>query len=205
MLQACEMSTIMWEFEHSLTLPSFGIGMKLICSSLVVTYWDFQICWDIQCSTFTASSFRICNSSAGIPLHPLALFLALSVMFLASSVMLPKAHLISYSRMSDCRWVRTPSWLSGSLRPLSYSSVDSWHLFLISSSSVKSILGDSLFIILWRFLPHINMNWAYVYMCPLPLEPPSHLSLHHISLGCHRALALGSLPHKPDTGYLCYI
>ena len=31
------MSTVVWEFEHSLTLPFFGIGMKLIVSSLVVT------------------------------------------------------------------------------------------------------------------------------------------------------------------------
>ena len=29
--------------------------------------WVFQICWHIECSTFTASSFRIWNSSTGIP------------------------------------------------------------------------------------------------------------------------------------------
>ena len=34
----------------------------------------FQICWHIECSTFTASSFRIWNSSTGIPSPPLALF-----------------------------------------------------------------------------------------------------------------------------------
>ena len=45
--------------------------------------WIFQICWHIECSTFTASSFRIWNCSTGIPSLPLALFL----------VMLPKAHL----------------------------------------------------------------------------------------------------------------
>ena len=43
--------------------------------------WVFQICWHIECSTFTASSFRIWKSSTGIPSPPLALFL----------VMLPKA------------------------------------------------------------------------------------------------------------------
>ena len=52
--------------------------------------WVFQICWHIECSTFTASSFRIWNSSTGIPSPPLALFI----------VMLPKAHLTSHSRMS---------------------------------------------------------------------------------------------------------
>ena len=29
--------------------------------------WVFQICWHIECSTFRASSFRIWNSSTGIP------------------------------------------------------------------------------------------------------------------------------------------
>ena len=67
-------------------------------------WWVFQICWHIECSTFTASSFRIWNSSAGSPSPPLALFV----------VMLPKAHLTSHSRMSGSRWVITPSWLSWS-------------------------------------------------------------------------------------------
>ena len=86
--------------------------------------WVFQICWHIECSTFTASSFRIWNSSTGIPSPPLALFV----------VILPKAHLTSYSKMSVSRWMITPSWLSGSLRLLLYSSsLYSCHLFLISS------------------------------------------------------------------------
>ena len=68
--------------------------------------WVFQICWHIECSTFTASSFRIWKSSTGIPSPPLALFI----------VMLPKAHLTSHCRMSGSRWVITPSWLSGSWR-----------------------------------------------------------------------------------------
>ena len=37
--------------------------------------WVFQIFWHIECSTFTASSFRMWNSSTGIPSHPLALFI----------------------------------------------------------------------------------------------------------------------------------
>ena len=49
--------------------------------------WVFQICWYIECSAFTASSFRIWNSSTGIPSPPLALFI----------VTLPKAHLTSHS------------------------------------------------------------------------------------------------------------
>ena len=92
--------------------------------------WVFQICWHIECSTFTASSSRIWNSSTGIPSPPLALFIA----------MLPKAHLTSHPRISGSRWVITPSWLSGSWRFFLYSpSVYSCHLFLISSASVKAI------------------------------------------------------------------
>ena len=74
--------------------------------------WVFQICWHIECSTFTASSFRIWNSSTGIPSPLLALFI----------VMLSKAHLTSHSRMSGSRWAITPSWLSGSWRSFLYSS-----------------------------------------------------------------------------------
>ena len=90
--------------------------------------WVFQICWHIECSTFTASSFRIWNSSTGIPSPPQGLFI----------VMLSKAHLTSLSRMSGSRWVITPSWISGSWRSFLYSSsVYSYHLFLISSASVQ--------------------------------------------------------------------
>ena len=92
--------------------------------------WVFQICSRIECSTLTALSFRIWNSSARIPSPPLALFV----------VKLPKAQLTSHSGMSGFRWETTPSWLSGSLRPFLYSSsVYSYHLFLISSTSVRSL------------------------------------------------------------------
>ena len=53
--------------------------------------WVFQICWHIVCSTFIASSFRIWNSSTGIPSIQLALFI----------VMLPKAHFTSHSSLKN--------------------------------------------------------------------------------------------------------
>ena len=86
----------------------------------------FQICWHIECSSFTTSSFRIWNSSAGITSPPLALFV----------VMLPKAPSTSYSRISGSRWVITPSWLSGSLRSfcivlLCILDTFSWYLLLL--------------------------------------------------------------------------
>ena len=34
---SCEMSTIVWSFEHYSALPFFGIRMKLTFSSLVAT------------------------------------------------------------------------------------------------------------------------------------------------------------------------
>ena len=92
--------------------------------------WVFQICWHIECSTFTDPSFRIWNTSTGILSPPLALLV----------VMLSRAHMTSGSRMSGSRWVITLSWLSGSWRSFLYSSsVYSYHLFLISSASVRSI------------------------------------------------------------------
>ena len=39
--------------------------------------WVFQICWHIECSTLTASSFRIWNTSTGILSLPLALFVVM--------------------------------------------------------------------------------------------------------------------------------
>ena len=47
--------------------------------------WVFQICWHIECSTFTALSFRIWNSSAGIPSPHLALWCFLRSAWLHSS------------------------------------------------------------------------------------------------------------------------
>ena len=90
---ACEMSSVVQSFELSLAMPFLGIGMKTDLCQSCGHCWVFQICWHIECSTFTASPFRIWNSFDGIPSPPLALFI----------VMLPKAHLTSHTRMSGCR------------------------------------------------------------------------------------------------------
>ena len=81
-------------FWHWLSL---GLEWKQTFSSPVATA-EFSKFADIECSTFTAASFRIWNNSIGIPSPQLALFI----------VMLPKAHLTSRSRMSGSRWVITP-------------------------------------------------------------------------------------------------
>ena len=105
-LLVCEINEILWYFEHSLALPFFWIGMKTDLFQCCGHCRVFQFCWHIECSTLKASSFRILNSSAGIPAPPLALFV----------VMLPKAYLTSHS-MSGYGIVTTSLWLSGSLRP----------------------------------------------------------------------------------------
>ena len=66
--------TSMWDEcnWHSLALPFFGIRMKTDLFQSCGHCWFFQICWYIECSTFTVSSFRIWKSSTGIPSPPLA-------------------------------------------------------------------------------------------------------------------------------------
>ena len=131
--------------------------------------WVFPVCWHIECSTFTASSFRTWNSSTGIPSLPLALFL----------VMLPKAHLTSHSMMAGSRWVITPSWLSGLWRSFWYNtSVYPCHLFLISSASVRSIQ----FLSLLRAIFAWNVLLVSLIFLKLSLVFPilwfSYISLH---------------------------
>ena len=87
-MQLCSSLNIPW---HCLSL---GLEVKLTFSSPVATavfskfagIWKFKAIfkiWHIECSSFTASSFRIWNSSTGIPSPPLSLFI----------VMLPKTYL----------------------------------------------------------------------------------------------------------------
>ena len=133
---------------------------------------SFQICWHIECSTFTAPSFRMWNSSIEIPSPSLALLV----------VMLPKAHLTSYSRMSGSRWAIIPSWLFWSWRSFLYSSsVYSCHLFLISCASVRSIPFLSFIepIFAWNvlFVSLIFLKRSLVF----PILLFSSLSLHFLS------------------------
>ena len=103
--------------------------------------WDFQICWYIEYSTFTASSFKIWNRLTGIPSPSQAL----------SVVMLSKAHLTSHSRMSGSRWVITPSW--------PFSSVQFSH-----SSRVQ--LFATLWISARQASLSITNSWNYLNSCP---------------------------------------
>ena len=156
-------------FWHSLALPFFEIGMKTDLFQFCDHSWVFHIWWHIECSTFTASSFRIWTSSARIPSPPLALFV----------VMLPKAHLTLHSRISDSRWVTKLLWLCGSFRLFFfflYSSVYSCHLFLISYASVRSkpFLSFIVLIFAWNVVPLIFLKWSLVF----PIVLFSSISLH---------------------------
>ena len=79
--------TSVWECNCALLWAffgiAFGIEMKTDLLQSCGHCWVFQICWHIELCTFRASSFRIWNSSTGIPSFPLALFM----------VILPMAHL----------------------------------------------------------------------------------------------------------------
>ena len=171
-VQLCGSLSILW---HCLSL---GLEWKLTSSSPVVTS-EFSKFAGIECRYLTASSFRIWNSSAGIPSPPLALFI----------VMLPKAHLTLHSRVSGSRWVIIASWLSGSSRCFLYSSsVYSCHLFFTSSTSFRSIpfLSFIVPIFAWN-LPMVSLIFLkrslvfpvllFSSICVIHLERPSYLSL----------------------------
>ena len=125
-------SGVKWaQLYYSMNILWHCLSLKLVKTNLFQycdLCWVFQVCWHIECSTCTASSFKIWNSSAGIPSPPLALFI----------VMFPKAQLTSHSRMSGSRWVITPSWSSGSLRSLLYSSS------VYSIYYIKKVLQESM-------------------------------------------------------------
>ena len=158
----------------------FGTGMKTDVFQSCGHCWVFQICWHIECSTFTAASFRIWNNSAGFPSPALALFV----------LMLPKAQLTSQSRMSGSRWVITLLRLSRSVRHFLHSSPGySCYLFLVSSASVRSLLFLSFImpILVWNvpLISPVFLKRSLVFpivsfslfLCIDYLRRPSHLSL----------------------------
>ena len=113
------------DFEHNLTSMQNEANCLLVWAFFDIALlwdwnknWPFPVLWPLLSfpnlltywvQHLTTSSFRIWNSSTGIPSPPLALFV----------VMLSKAYLSLLSRKSGSRWVITPSliWLPGLLRP----------------------------------------------------------------------------------------
>ena len=104
--------TSIWdECSCSVVWKLFGIAFlwdwnwKLTFSNPVTTAEFSKFAGILSAALLQQHLFRIWNSSSGIPSAPLAWF----------SVVITKGHLISHSRMSNSRWVITPSWLSESL------------------------------------------------------------------------------------------
>ena len=87
-LLACEMRAIVWWFEFLWHCLSLGLEWKLNFSIPLLSFPNL-VAYCV--SPFTASSFRIWNSSTGIPSLPLDLFV----------VMLPKSNLTSHSILGD--------------------------------------------------------------------------------------------------------
>ena len=118
--------------------------------------WVFQICWHIECSTFTASSFRIWNNSAGILSPPLALVV----------VMLPKGHLTSHSRTSGVRFcIFLPSLLL---------LLDPHHFCPVSCPSLHEMFPRYLQSS-WRELWSFPFYCFPLFLCIVHLIRPSYL------------------------------
>ena len=98
--------------------------------------WVFQICWHIECSTLTASSFRMWNSSTGIPSpkksyrcnrgialatspqpHSVFFHRQLTIHYTPIILVLVKPHFcVCFSRRMMCwrrKWQPTPVFLPG--------------------------------------------------------------------------------------------
>ena len=111
-------------------LPFLGIGMRIDLFQSCGHCQVFQICLYNKCNALMASSFRVLNSSTGIPLHPQAF---LTQCFLRPTLL---------SRMSGSGWLMTPSQQSSLVHlDLFYAvfSMYSFHFFFISSMSTRSL------------------------------------------------------------------
>ena len=159
-VQLCSSLNILW---HCLSL---GLEWKLTFSSPVATAEFSKFAGiHIECSTLAASSFRIWNSSTGIPSRLLSLFV----------VMLPKVHLTLHSRC-----LALDEW---SHHYLGHEDMFCTVLcilvtFLISSTSVRSIpfLSIILPIFAWN-IPLVSLFFMKRSLA-LPILLFSSISLH---------------------------
>ena len=135
----------------------------------------------MESSTFTALSFRIWNSSAGIPLPLLALFV----------VMLPKAHLTLHSRMSGSSWVITPSWsylcLEGAKLTI-YILQKLWQGNRWHETSSKVVCMCCM------------LNHVQLFMIPWTVACQTPLSVEFSRQECWSGLLFPSLGDLPDLG-----
>ena len=137
--------------------------------------WVSQIWWHTECRTLAAVSFRIWNSSAGISLPPLALF----VVTLPTWLHTPGCLVLD-------EWSHHHGYLGQDLFCLVL--VYSCHLFLISSASVRSLLFLSFIvpILAWNvpLVSPVFMKRSLVF--PVLLFSP--VSLHNLRRSSYPSL-----------------
>ena len=104
--------TVVWRFFGIALLWNWNENWPFLVLWPLLSFPNLLAYW-VQCfSSIIFKDLSIWNSSTGIPLPPLPLFI----------VMLPKAPLTLHSKMSGSRFVITPSWLSELWRSFLYSS-----------------------------------------------------------------------------------
>jgi len=138
------MTLLVWEktaivrwLAHSLVLLFLGIGMRINLFQSCGDCWVFQICLHTECNTLMASSFLVLNCSTEIPSHPLALLTAV-LLKAHQTVTLQNVWLRVADHTVVAIWF---IWIF-------CTSMYSFHLFLISSASTKSLPFMS-FIVPW--------------------------------------------------------
>ena len=136
--------------------------MKTDIFHFIGHWWVFQICWHVECSTFTGSSFRIRNSSTGISSPPLAClqwcFLRPTWLFIPGCLVLGE-------------WSHHRGYLGHEDLLLYSSSVYSCHFFFISSASVWSIPFPSFIVLIFAWnIPLVSLIFLMRSLSfPLPL------------------------------------
>jgi len=132
----------------------FGIGLKTDLFQSCGHCWVFQICWHIECSTFAAPSFRIWNSSTGIPY---------SLCSQNKKTLTPlRKILINLDSILKSRDITLPTKVR---------LVKAMFFFFFFSVLFIYLLYNIVLV-----LPYIDMNPPWVYMCSpswIPLAPPS--------------------------------
>ena len=97
-VQLCGSLSILW---HCLS----GIGMKTDLFQSCGHCWVFQICWHIECSTFTASSFRTWNKLNWNSIT--------STSFVHSDHWVLRPTSVRAERIWPVRIMRSRSWMGG--------------------------------------------------------------------------------------------
>ena len=185
---------VIWTFFGTVFLCDRNENWPFPVLWLLLSFLNF---WHIECSTFTASSFRIWNNSAGIPAPTLALFVA----------MIPEAHLTSHSRMSGSRQVTTPSWIPW------LSKLFIHHPLLLSSSSTLQAKPPNQLLI-WghaTFFPHCTHRHVWATWPTIPpasqhLPPVPELILKPLPhIDHYKAFLVSSVPwpHNGQSYFFC--